>query len=412
MATEKKKKKKFKKRYVIIPAVIVAVIVAFSFMFQVPETALFEQEEAKTGSITTYYSFSGNVAPHDKKSLTADGNIKVKELLVEEGDTVSVGDVLYTVDNTDYDANIRQAEASLEMAQVNYDNAQNGQNQQSILQAESTMNAAKLSMDNAEKTLNDTKALYEAEIVAKSDLDQAQSAYGAAKQQYDTAKSTYELTKGTLADNTVESAEAQLKQAQAAYDAAVSQRVDDQVTADFAGEITKIYIEEGGSVMLGSPTMDISDYGQMIATIKVDEYDVSALEIGKEVICTVDALGKDLTGTVTKISRQATETNGISYFTADVALPQDDLLLEGMSVEVKALNQNAENVVTISMRALQFDNENQPFVYYADEKGNIQQKPVTVGINDGTTVEIKEGVSAGDIILYPKQTFNVADMMG
>ena len=47
-----------------------------------------------------------------------------------------------------------------------------------------------------------------------------------------------------------------------------------------------------------------------------------------------------------------------------------------------------------------------------DEKGKIQQKPVTVGINDGTTVEIKEGVNAGDIILYPKQTFNVADMMG
>lgn len=410
MATDKKKKK-FKKRYIIIPAVIVVVIVACSFLFKVPETALFEQEEAKTGSISTYYSFSGNVAPHDKKSLTADGNLKVKQLMVEVGDTVNVGDVLYTVDNTDYDASLRQAEASLEMAQVNYDNAKNGQNQQSILQAESAMNSAKLSLDNAEKTLSDTKALYEAEIVSKSDLDQAQSAYDAAKQQYDTAKSTYELTKGTLATNTVDSAAAQLKQAQATYDAAVSQRVDDEVTADFAGEITKIYIEEGATVMVGSPTMDISDYGQMIASIKVDEYDVSALEIGKEVICTVDALGKDLTGTVTKISRQATEENGISYFTADVALPQDDMLLEGMSVEVKALNQQAENVVTISMRALQFDNENKPFIYYADEKGKIQQKPVTIGLNDGITVEIKEGVSAGDVIFYPKTTVNMADMM-
>lgn len=410
MAKEKKKRK-FKKRYVIIPSAIVLGIVVMSFLFRVPETSLFDQEEARTGSIATYYSFSGNIEPHDKKTLTADGNIKIKQLMVEEGDTVLVGDVLYTVDNTDYDASLRQAEASLEMARVNYNSAKNGTNQQQILQAESTMNSAKLSLDNAEKTLNDTKALYEAEVVSKSDLDQAQSAYDAAKQQYETAKSSYELTKGTLASSTEESAAAQLKQAQAAYDAAVSQRVDDEVTADFAGEITKIHIEEGSTAMVGSPTMDISDYGQMIAKIQVDEYDVNALEIGKEVIVTVDALGEDLTGTVTKISRQATEANGISYFTADVMLPKDDLLLEGMSVEVKSLRQNADNVVILSMKAIQFDSDNKPFVYYADEKGKIQKKPVTVGINDGITVEITEGISSGEIIFYPKVTFNMADMM-
>ena len=54
------------------------------------------------------------------------------------------------------------------------------------------------------------------------------------------------------------------------------------------------------------------------------------------------------------------------------------------------------------MKAIQFDNENKPFVYYADEKGKVQSKPVTIGINDGITVEIKEGVSAGDIIFYPE----------
>ena len=51
MATDKKKKKKFKKRYVIIPAVIMVALVGLSMLFQVPETALFDQEEAKTGSI-------------------------------------------------------------------------------------------------------------------------------------------------------------------------------------------------------------------------------------------------------------------------------------------------------------------------------------------------------------------------
>ena len=67
-----------------------------------------------------------------KKSLTADGNLKVKQLMVEEGDTVNVGDVLYTVDNTDCDAKPSAGGSFSRYGESEHDSAKNGQNQQSI----------------------------------------------------------------------------------------------------------------------------------------------------------------------------------------------------------------------------------------------------------------------------------------
>ncbi|MEG2597702.1 MAG: HlyD family efflux transporter periplasmic adaptor subunit, partial [Oscillospiraceae bacterium] len=157
---------------------------------------------------------------------------------------------------------------------------------------------------------------------------------------------------------------------------------------------------------------DMADYTVMIAKIKVDEYDVSAIKEGKEVSVMVDSLDKEIKGTVGKFSKQATEKDGISYFTADIMLPQDASLLEGMSVEVKILNQSVENVQMISMKALQFDSENKPFVYVANEKGKMTTKPVKIGINDGVAVEIKEGIQADEKVYFPKVTITPMDMMG
>lgn len=403
--------KNLKKKRVIIISIAVGIIILFSIFSPKSNVASFESEVAKRGSITTYYSFSGNINPFDSKAFTAEGNFEVKRIMIEEGDSVEVGDVLYTVDNSDYDISLRQAEATLEIAKVNYENAKNGTLKQQIMQSESAYDSAKLNFENAEKAYNNTKILYEAEIVSKNDFDQARTAYLTAKQQYENAKETNDLTQNTFTVTSEKSAAAQLKQAQASYDAVVSRRVDDEVKAEFSGVVTKIHIEEGDSVVLGTPTIDISDYSQMIATIKIDEYDMGAIKKGKEVICTVDALDKELSGTVEKISKQAVSTGGITYYIADVLLPADEQLLEGMSVEVKALNEQSEDTVTISMKALQFDNENKPFVYLK-KGGKMTQKPVTIGINDGLTVEIKEGISEGDTVYYPKTNAHMEMLMG
>jgi len=96
--------------------------------------------------------------------------------------------------------------------------------------------------------------------------------------------------------------------------------------------------------------------------------------------------------------------NGVSYFEATVSLEKNENLRVGLTTEIKILNKNAKDATTISMKALQFDNENLPFVYFRDAKGDIVTKQVSVGINDGIVVQILDGIKAGETILLPEES--------
>ncbi|HWQ30501.1 MAG TPA: hypothetical protein VN549_05870 [Negativicutes bacterium] len=93
----------------------------------------------------------------------------------------------------------------------------------------------------------------------------------------------------------------------------------------------------------------------------------------------------------------------VSFFTASVDLEKDPDLRVGLSVEVKTLNKVADNALVIPMLALQFDDNNQPCILYRDENGNAATRYIKVGINDGTYVQVIEGLKARDTILIPSE---------
>ena len=412
------KKKKTKRKIIkwsIISVLVVGVIGFFVYSSNHRDpTAGFKSETVQTKNVATYYSFSGTVVPDKASELTAQRNIKIKEFQVEKGDQVKAGDLLYVVDDSDAAASLEQAAAAVELAEIGYRNAVNGTSKQQMIQAESALSSAELSLEDAKKTFERTQQLFDEGMASQSDLDQAQRGLNLAQQQYDTAKETYDLTADTLVGASVESARAQLRQAQASYESVRDQVGDIEIYAEADGEVTAVYPETGKLLPAGTPVMDITNYSAMKATIKVDEYDVGALRLGNDAAVTVNALEKELTGKVSDLSKKATTANGISYFTADITLPEDQTLLEGMSVEVKVLNQSVENATTISMKALQFDYENNPYVYCLDEKGKMVQRPVQVGINDGLTVEILEGLTPGETVYFPQTAMSMymSAMMG
>ena len=171
-----------------------------------------------------------------------------------------------------------------------------------------------------------------------------------------------------------------------------------------SGEITSVSAMEGVAYVAGTELATIVDFDHLQVAIKVDEYDVGSVSVDKDVSVYVNALSKSFDGKITEVSKQATTEQGVSYFTATASLPTDENLRIGMSADVKLLHQSAPGAVTLSMKALQFDSDNKPFVYFRDEKGNVATKSVSVGINDGTSVQITSGVVEGETVLLPKKT--------
>lgn len=176
------------------------------------------------------------------------------------------------------------------------------------------------------------------------------------------------------------------------------------------GTVSKIYIKEDQAVMSGIQLCEIYDFDNLQVNINVDEYDLSCLELNKEIDVTIGAIDKTIKGTVSEISDTAVSQNGVAYFTSIIDLEQNSEIKVGMTAEAKKTNMKVDDVLTLSMKALQFDEEDNPYVYIMPENSKKNSSPVKidieVGINNGKTIQIINGLKEGQTVLYPKQSSN------
>lgn len=179
---------------------------------------------------------------------------------------------------------------------------------------------------------------------------------------------------------------------------------NDEITAEIDGEVSKIDIDENEQVMAGISLLEIVDYNNLKINVKVDEYSIPDLKVGKKANVYINAIDKEITGTVKSISKEGQVVNGVTYFTADIDLKKDKAIKVGMSAEIKFPGKSVSDVVTLPMSVIQFDESNNPYVYLKDEKDNLIKTAIKTGINDGTTVEVKSGIKKGDLIFYKKTT--------
>jgi len=176
----------------------------------------------------------------------------------------------------------------------------------------------------------------------------------------------------------------------------------EEIKSKISGEVMNLTATESAQVMAGTKLLEILDYNNLEIKVKVDEYDIAALEKGKETSIKVGAINKEIKGVVSSMSKEGQIVNGVTFFTATIDLEKDDSVKIGMSAEVKVINSNATGVVTLPMKAISFDDNNNPYVLKKGDKKEGIRTEITTGINDGTTVEIKSGVSSEENILYTK----------
>lgn len=393
-------KKSGKRKIIIASIVCIIIIVLISSLAMRPKGENYSEEVAITQDIQTYYSFSGNIEAKDSQTVVSAGMLPIKKLYVREGDRVKKGDILFLLDESDIAANIDQAAAGVEIARINYEKMKTTAKDQQLEQVSNTLSSARLTFNEAKTNLERMRELYNSGSISTKDLEQVEKTYEGAKLQLESAQTNYDITEKSTEQN-IRTAKAQLDQSIANHEATVKQAGDLEILAEIDGEISEIYVEENESLVTGSKIMDIVDYDNLEVKVKVDEYDLVAVSEGKEVTVTINQLGKDVVGRISKISKEAETVNEVSFFTASVDLEKNPALRVGLSVEVKALNKSATNAITISMKALQFDDGNQPFVYYRDSSGKVDTKPIKAGINDGNYVQIIEGIKSGEVMLIP-----------
>lgn len=313
-------------------------------------------------------------------------------------------------DYADNEAKIRGYDKGLANAESIYgeDSSEAANAQKELESAEEKSDSLQKAIDNAQtnydNAVNDLlMSYYTSNVNLNSDYENMQQKYTA----YQQAQASYEIAVKSAGEALQDYADS-LEKTQATsntttatveLDALYDQLEDYKITAPIDGVITVLNINVGDSASTSDTAAEVTNYDKMKVQIKIDEDNISALDNGTEVTVSVDALNKTYKGTIENMSKKATVSNNVSYFTADVTFDADDDIRSGLSADVKYLLNGVENVVSVSMSALNYNTDNTAYVLVGGNASNAQQRNVTLGISNGTYVEIKDGLAEGETVL-------------
>lgn len=175
----------------------------------------------------------------------------------------------------------------------------------------------------------------------------------------------------------------------------------ENIKSPIAGEILEVFVEEDEQLVPGAKIIEIVDYNDLQLKVKVDEYDLKAIQKDLVASIKINSLNKHVEGIVTDISKEGVYMNGVTFFDTTLSIENEGDILVGMSAEAKILNEKSENVAILPMTAIKFYDNNSPYVNIKKDK-LVEEKEVELGITNGINVEVKSGVKTGDKVFIPR----------
>ena len=147
----------------------------------------------------------------------------------------------------------------------------------------------------------------------------------------------------------------------------------------------------------------VTSQNTMTLDITIDEQDMRYLSLGMTAQVKIDALGGEKhTATITQLGNSGTNNGGSSKYTVQLTMERAGEMLSGMNATATIVLASTRQVLTVPAAAL-VEQGNETVVYTGyDEKKEALINPVTVtvGVSDGETVEILEGLTEGQTYYY------------
>jgi multidrug efflux pump subunit AcrA (membrane-fusion protein) len=174
------------------------------------------------------------------------------------------------------------------------------------------------------------------------------------------------------------------------------------VVAPIAGTLSTFTALEGQSFSVGDDVGKVSPATFNVSGTIAPEQQYRLLNQPADAQVTITGGPAPFTCTGLSISAAAgsgTGTEGsTSTTTVRCAVPADVTVFPGLAASMVLAGGVAENVMVVPITAVEGSAQTGN-VYFVLPDGATEVRPVTLGLNDGTNVEVKEGLTEGDLIL-------------
>ena len=299
-----------------------------------------------SGSEGSFATASGKLVAKNSVNISTRMMGYITSMKAEVGQNVQAGQLLVSINATDIQAKGGQASAQISQAQANYNLAKKDYERfQNLYKSQSA----------SQKELDDMRARYE----------MASAGLQAAQQMKNEVNAQYRYT---------------------------------NVTAPISGTITAKFAEQGDMASPGMPLLTIESPSSLQAQVLVSEQNITMISNGMPVDVTLKSMNRTVSGTVSEISKSATNTGGQYMVKINIHNASD--LLPGMFVNVQfpfktsgKIDQDFNETMMIPTTAL-VENGQLTGVYVVSSQNTAVLRWVRIGKTLGDQVEVLSGLNS------------------
>lgn len=239
----------------------------------------------------------------------------VKQVLVEDGQDVTKGALLAAIDCDDISAEIDLAKAEVESARDARTRLLRGDRDEEREAAARATDASKAVMMQAQDHLNRMNALFQKQEISRDMFDQATRDFEVAQANYERAQDEQNLADAQPLPEEVSKADAEVAAAERNVSVETDKLEKCNIRAPISGTILKVLTKTGESysTLLPHPLFTLADESVRRVRAEVDERDIAKVKIGQASIVTADAFpGEKFSGQVVEISQAMEEKSVLS----------------------------------------------------------------------------------------------------
>jgi HlyD family secretion protein len=383
------------------PLVVVGIILVLAVLTVVGVKSFSrEQLEIRAAGVNhqnliSSISTNGKVEPVDEYQAHALSPGVVEKIYVEVGQKVKAGQLLVKMNDSDAQARLASATATLRSAEVTAADIERNGSQDERLGMAGDVSRAQTQVKQATSDLAALRQLQSKGAASNAEVVSAE-------QRLANATSTLQSLqqRGTQRYSAAERsrAQAQIADARAALNAANNGFASANIRTPKAGTVYSIPVSEYDFVPAGEDLMDVADLNRIQVRAYFDEPEIGKLAPGQAVKIVWDAKPNQIWhGHI-----ERAPTTVITYGTRNVGeclITVDDArgdLLPNTNVTVTVTTSQRFNVLSIPREALHI--EGGSYFVYRVISGKLVRTPVQVGVVNLTRVEITGGLTEKDTV--------------
>lgn len=352
----------------------------------------------ETGPIAEHIQADATLAPLAQAALSPKITAPVKKFYVQRGAKVKAGQLLAVLENRDLEAAALDNQGAYTAAQAAYQTATKAQVPEDYQKAQLDLAQAKATLDLDQSIVRSRKQLFSEGAIPGRDLDTAQATLVQAQAAYDTAQKHLEGVQSVGHAAALKAAKGQLTSAQGKYLGAEAQVSYSEIRSPINGVVTDRSLFAGETAPAGTPLLTIMDTSALLAKVHIALANAQRLSLGSPATLQVPGVDEPVPATVSLIS-PALDPGST---TVEVWLRVDNkkgAYKVGTPVHAAIQGRTAKEALLVPLSALLTAQDGSKSVMVAGDDGAAHKRAVTVGLEDNSNAQITSGITAKDLVI-------------